>query len=333
MDPIKLGSRGPGVKELQLQLKALGYDVGDIDGIFGKVTLVALMEFQGDVEQLQPTGILDEETTSALRQSLVILDHEATHQAGVPDAPLPCDDETWNAFQGLIETITAAPVRYGPGRGLCRDGRWIVTEGPGALASRKWTSQLGHTYPSFHCSSWTNFFLGWLLRRNEDYTHAGNIPSLFDLCAASGDLHKQTGGSPYRGYGDHCKEIVTDGSTLTRSGQRHAIDLTELLARREQLPTFMVCGQSTRKSGKWRWWHHTVLYVVDHRTPGSPLHRIAADGFHADSGWSGTQMKWTPITEKSLPAFDNIIYRVYGVLTADGSYGEGRPILPITLED
>jgi hypothetical protein len=334
MDPIKLGSKGPEVREVQLLLKAVGYDVGDVDGFFGKVTLAALLEFQEDVESLDQSGIVDDETMVALKQAAVVID-EPTEPPSEPGAVVPCDDETWAAFQGLVEVVTAPanPVRYGPGRGLCRDGKWIVTFGPGDVGKKQFATHRDKTYPSFHCSSWTNFFLGWLLRYNADYTHAGNIPSLFDLVTGTPDLHKQSNASSWRGYGPHCREIASDGTTFKRSGQRKCMDLREIFARREELPTFLVCGQSTRKSGKWKWWHHTVLYVIDHRTPGAPLHRIAADGFKDKQGYSGKAMQLAPITEKALTAFDNVIYRPFGVLTTDGSYGPAdRPRLPVVLE-
>ena len=78
---IQMGSRGQDVRDLQLRLRALGYDPGDIDGAFGPHT-------------------------------------EAAHQG------------------------------------------WVVTQGPGALSSKTWTSRAGHTFPSFHCSSWTSAGLG-----------------------------------------------------------------------------------------------------------------------------------------------------------------------------
>lgn len=236
---------------------------------------------------------------------------------------------------GVIDGIFGeqTPVRYGPGRGLFKDGKWIVTHGPGALSSNSWTSQIGTTYPSFHCSAWTNFFLGWLLRYNERFTHAGNIPNLFELCEQSDEIHQIPGGGSYRGYGPYLREIVSSGDTFKRTNIREVLDLREIHARREALPTFLVCGQSTHLDSGWKWWHHTVLFAIDHASPGHPLHRIAADGYvDAEHRWSGKQMEWTEINEASLPSFDRAIYRVYGVLSQDGSYGGDRPLAPVTIE-
>jgi N-acetylmuramoyl-L-alanine amidase len=43
---LKYGSVGTEVKELQTMLVALGFDVGGIDGDFGKKTYYALREYQ-----------------------------------------------------------------------------------------------------------------------------------------------------------------------------------------------------------------------------------------------------------------------------------------------
>jgi hypothetical protein len=44
-------------------------------------------------------------------------------------------------------------------------------------------------------------------------------------------------------------------------------------------------------------------------------------------------MEWREINEHTVPTYlDNIIYRGYGVISADGSYGGGRPIAPVTVE-
>jgi hypothetical protein len=241
------------------------------------------------------------------------------------------DATTWAAFEKLVEQVTSRPVRYGPGRGLWHDGKFVITYGPGALGGgvKSWPNALGKTYPSFHCTSWTNFFLGWLLRRNEDYTHGGNIPSLFDLLAADASVHRIVGGGLYRGYGDAVSPIVPDGSALKRSGVPRVVDARELYARRAELPTFIVCGQSTKRKGGWMWWHHTVLFVArDNR-----LFRIAADGYKGQRGYSADPMRWVEITEKNVASYDAAVYRAYGVNTADGSYGDkSRAIAEVAFE-
>jgi Putative peptidoglycan binding domain len=337
---VKLGDRGDAVRDLQLQLKALGYDQGDIDGVFGPRTQTSLEAFQSDQESLEVDGVLGPETAGALAQALVIKQHETPEDAALPDPPTPCDPDTWKAFRALVDQIVSAPVRYGPGRGLFHDGGWVITQGPGALNSKSWTSFAGTTYPSFHCSSFTNFFLGWLLRYNERYTHAGNIPSLFAICEQSDDVHENPGAGPYRGYGPYCRAVVSDGSTYKRKlfpkpFDLHVVDMQELYDRRAQLPTFLVCGESTWKNGSWNMWHHTLLFAIDHNAPDHPMYRIAADGYHAkDHRWSADPMRWVSIDPTNVKVYEaNIIFRAYGVLcTADGKYGGDQPIAPVTLE-
>lgn len=239
--------------------------------------------------------------------------------------------ETWAAFEDLVTRIASWPVRYGPGRGLWHDGKFVVTYGAGKLGGtvREWPNALGKTYPSFHCTSWTNFFLGWLLRRNEDYTHGGNIPSLFHLLAADETVHRIQGGGVYRGYAGATTQITSDGSTLKRCGISKVIDARELFDRRDEMPTFVVCGQSTRRPTGWNWWHHTLLFIF---WEGRML-RLAADGYKGVHGYSGEPMRMVEITEKNAAYYAAAVYRAYGVNTADGTYGDqSRPIALVDFE-
>jgi len=329
---LGLNSHGPEVEELQLRLKAVGCYPGDIDGIFGQKTQDAVKTFQERYQRLKDTGVLQPEAAATLAKALGIKPDSATPPALEPTAQAACKPEIWSAFLGLVDLITKTPVRYGPGRGLFQDGKWIITHGPGALGSKGWQSHEGKTYPSFHCSSWTNFFLGWLLRRNEQYTHCGNIPSLFELCEQSEETHQITGGGSYRGYGPHCRKIQSSGETRKRTGIADVLDLRELHERRATLPTFLVCGQSTRFDSGWKWWHHCVLFAIDHASPDAPMIRIAADGVQDARGWSGQPMQRIEITPASIPSFDRAVYRAYGVISQDGSYGGDRPLGPVDLE-
>ena len=330
---LKQGSQGPDVEQLQLKLKAAGYDPGDIDGDYGRQTAAAVLAFQEDRPDLEDDGVAGPMTLGALDAAIARKKPDAAPSAST--TVVPCEAATWSAFQQLVSAITGQPVRYGPGRGLWHGGKFVVTYGAGALGGtvKQWPNALGKRYPAFHCTSWTNFFLGWLLRRNEDYTHAGNVPSLFDLLEKDGSLHQNPGAGPYRGYGDACARIVPDGSGAARSGVPKVVDARELLARRASLPTFIVCGQSTKRSTGWVWWHHTVLFVLDHRDRDR-LYRIAADG-HKDKakGYSGDPMRWVEITDGNVGNYARAVYRAYGVNTADGTYGDkSRPIASVDFE-
>ena len=60
-DSIKMGMRGENVQMLQKLLSENGYYVGEIDGIFGKITLKAVKDFQS-TSGLKADGVVDKET-------------------------------------------------------------------------------------------------------------------------------------------------------------------------------------------------------------------------------------------------------------------------------
>ena len=62
---LAIGSRGPAVVDLQKRLGDGGYDVGPSDGIFGPMTLSAVIEFQKD-QNLVPDGKAGPRTRGAL---------------------------------------------------------------------------------------------------------------------------------------------------------------------------------------------------------------------------------------------------------------------------
>lgn len=53
---LKQGASGPEVEQLQLKLKAAGYDPGDIDGGYGRRTSAAVLAFQSDRPDLDDDG-------------------------------------------------------------------------------------------------------------------------------------------------------------------------------------------------------------------------------------------------------------------------------------
>lgn len=63
------GDTGPQVKALQRALTSLGYPVGGIDGVYGKVTADALSRFQAKAG-LKPDGVLGPLTLQALQNAL-----------------------------------------------------------------------------------------------------------------------------------------------------------------------------------------------------------------------------------------------------------------------
>jgi len=68
METIALGAKGERVKEVQLLLQGLGYDIGSrtgADGIFGKATQAAVEQYQRD-RGLPVTGVWDEKAQAAV---------------------------------------------------------------------------------------------------------------------------------------------------------------------------------------------------------------------------------------------------------------------------
>lgn len=327
---LRPGDKGPEVEMLQLKLKAASYDPGAIDGAYGKRTTATVLAFQEDRPDIDDDGIAGPATLGALDMAIAKIKAEAESPAP-PSSLVYCNDETWNAFMALIARIVGKPVRYGPGRGLWVGGKFVITYGAGKMGGTvsEWPNVLGKPFSAFHCTSWCNFFMSWLCRRNEDYTHAGNIPSLFELLEGSPELHVNPGAGPWRGFGDVTFRIPPDGSGMKRLGISNVCDMRELYERRDTLPTFVVWGQSTKLSTGWKWWHHTgVITVRDGK-----LYRIAADGTRGPAGYSGTPMRWLEITPDNLAQFANVALRPYGVTTKDGSYGDqSRPIADVSFE-
>lgn len=308
----------PATSRLHAQLLALDYDGPDVKA--------ALKAFQKD-HGFKRDGVPDDATLAAVRDALA-----------PPPPAVPCDAATWAELQTLVALLQDTPVRYGPGRGLFHDGQWMVTFGPGALGQKDWTSQLGTVFPSFHCSSWTNFFLGWLLRYDDRFTHGGNVPQLRQLVTAPDAVHVWPQKARWRGYGPHCVTLFSNGDTRTRSpdADRCCLDARELHARRATLPSFLVCEQAARDDDTWSW-HHTALFAIDHRSPGTPLFRIAADGSRdaVTRSWSARPMKWTSIDATWIAAdLGRHLYRPYAVLAnPDGTYGASPgPRPPVVLE-
>lgn len=65
---IKQGMRGDGVMDVQRSLAHIGYEIGEIDGIFGSQTLQAVKAFQS-MHKLPETGIVDDVTLAALHRA------------------------------------------------------------------------------------------------------------------------------------------------------------------------------------------------------------------------------------------------------------------------
>ncbi|HHX27926.1 MAG TPA: hypothetical protein GX716_02830 [Firmicutes bacterium] len=98
------GSKGQSVRELQQQLKNLGYDVGEIDGDFGPKTETALLQFQKDAG-IGVDAIAGPETFAALQSGSSKPKSQPTQQptqtqTGGGSKPPPQAQPTYQAPQG-----------------------------------------------------------------------------------------------------------------------------------------------------------------------------------------------------------------------------------------
>ena len=76
---LKQGSQGPDVEQIQLRLKAAGYDPGDVDGDFGKRTTAAVLAFQADRPELEDDGVAGPMTLGALDAAVGLSAVSYTH--------------------------------------------------------------------------------------------------------------------------------------------------------------------------------------------------------------------------------------------------------------
>ena len=315
---LKRGSRGEPVRELQTLLKASGYyQTYNLDGVYGPGTEASVLDFQEETRRLKVDGIVGPATWGALDGVLVVTPEEDI--VVEPDSDLDCDDETWAAWLDLVNVVVQTPCRYAPGRGGYdpSSNEWIIRNRAGNYPSG---SPMG--CHGFVCSTWTNFVAAFVLRYNERYTPTGGMPALSMVMESSDELHGVPGlpGATYRGYGPHTSKIAEHIRDLP---------LATLYGLREQLPTFIIAGQSSRRRSYWNY-HHTSVYVVDRRQEGSPLYRIAADGWRGSSGFSKTSMVYRRVDADYIAKFDSKhrlrCYSLHLDKVLD------RPIRPVILE-
>jgi hypothetical protein len=148
------------------------------------------------------------------------------------------------------------------------------------------------------------------------------MPALSMVMESSDGLHEVPGlpGAYYSGYGPYTHKIAPHVRDLP---------LATLYEMRSTLPTFIIAGQSSRRRGWWNY-HHCAVFVVDHREPGSPLYRIAADGYRGSSGFSKTPMIYRKVDEDYIARHDvSHRLRCYGL---DLSTVEHKEIKPVILE-
>jgi peptidoglycan hydrolase-like protein with peptidoglycan-binding domain len=116
---VRYGASGSTVKLIQQRLKALGYDPGPVNGIFGSETLSAVKAFQAS-HHLTPDGVVGPATWKSLFASQV---GKSTSRTGYSSSTTSGSHNTgnnplsgkWTALRGL-EDINVAALAVGNGK-------------------------------------------------------------------------------------------------------------------------------------------------------------------------------------------------------------------------
>jgi peptidoglycan hydrolase-like protein with peptidoglycan-binding domain len=130
MNILWQGARGPAVKELQARLKELGFDPGDIDGIYGPSTTAAVTAFQKD-RKLFAAGIAGTQTLQALKLPTT-----------TPGAPRPVRTKVFVSYSHADEKwLQMLQVHLAPLERSGQLARWDDTKiAPG----KKWWEEIAH---------------------------------------------------------------------------------------------------------------------------------------------------------------------------------------------
>ncbi len=111
------GDRGEGVRELQERLADQGFVVGDVDGIFGRKTQAAALEYQRRAGGLPQTGVFDGATYNALmtREPVTFGTPLSQAQATLPPVAGEAQEDTFlrdlTEFLKEEESFRAEPYR------------------------------------------------------------------------------------------------------------------------------------------------------------------------------------------------------------------------------
>ena len=327
---LRLGDRSEDVLDLKQDLKLLRYDFINETDEFDRGTLRAVKMLQTKC-CLLVDGIVGPQTCRAI--ALEFFDVKLNDSSG---EGVGCVE---NKLINLIKVITSHDIGYGPGRGLFKDGKWIITKGPGGLG-KSW-KRIGSDKPggpSFHCSSLVNFVISYIINRNDKYTHEGNIPPLFELIDNDNKIHnyipnkktpKDT--ADYRGFSPMFLRMASDGDTYSRWNvpwmkDNKRMDTKEILSRASELPLISVWSQCTKKSsGRWLYEHHVGLLIrFSNGALKDRVFRLAADGKMGPGGrWSGRKISWGELKEN-----DNAVFQVFRMNTIfDFENNEEYPIV------
>lgn len=102
LDTITKGAKGELVKYLQRALVEAGYEVGEIDGIFGTATLSAVRAFQHD-HGLTPDGKVGKKTWTAIKSLVADDEPDEDKPAEAPDGVQDTPEESPDKIPLTIE--------------------------------------------------------------------------------------------------------------------------------------------------------------------------------------------------------------------------------------
>lgn len=170
-NPIRLGSKGPHVQELQQALNELGFQTGTPDGRFGDSTRRALMAFQKS-KGLDPDGMAGPETIEAiLGHAVGEAQAKAVDPASVaPTAPLP---DTLPAIPNGVMATTADQLQVLDALGSIQRARKLYED-----ATKTYSTAIG-LIPKIDRRHWAFFYA-----RGTSFERVKNWP------AAEADLKK-----------------------------------------------------------------------------------------------------------------------------------------------
>ena len=100
---LQKNSRGPEVMQVQKCLKALGYSIPELDGVFGNSTYRAVMAFQRS-NKIKITGVVDKKTYNALQVARRNFELKGglENEAGGSSAS---EDSSWQEVRGAAVNV------------------------------------------------------------------------------------------------------------------------------------------------------------------------------------------------------------------------------------
>lgn len=107
---LKLHAHGHDVKVLQEQLQRLNYTISEIDGVFGRETEKAVLEFQRD-QQMKITGSVDGKTWRALKKAKPIVRQPAAENPRLPAAAAVPESMPFLS-RSLVKPLVATAKNY-----------------------------------------------------------------------------------------------------------------------------------------------------------------------------------------------------------------------------